>query len=173
MDLHELYVALILPALRGSCVNRLRGFRDWEDRFRLAEDWAWYKLERWTREGKPCEPWRVVQTAILMAAGNRQLPGSRPRRMQGGPDALDHAVSGAGMGEVADRGIPLEYAAEVAEEYELWLSTLPPQRRRIALDLVHGMRAKAIAEKYALTEGRISQIRTELRVSWFEHWNRD
>ena len=172
MDLRDLFVSLVLPALRGACVNRLRFLPDRDERFQLAEAWAWYKLVQWTQQGKPCEPWRVVAAAIRYAMAGRPLPGTR-RRSTKGPDALDRSTSGAGMDNVVDRAVSWEHAAEVAEEYRLWVQwCLTPVKRRIAMDLAGGMTTTDAAAKHGVSQGRISQLRMEFRMNWYEWWNR-
>ena len=43
----------------------------------------------------------------------------------------------------------------------------PPRRdRKVALDLARGNRTGDVARKYELSDGRISQLRKELRLSW-------
>lgn len=174
MDLHDLYVSLVLPQVRGACVKRLRGFHDWEDRYRLAESWAWYKLVQWTQKGKPCEVWKVVNAAILLAMAGRPIPGSHQRTQQNGPDAMTQAVTGGDMSGLADRRANWEHAAHVAEEYRNWVKwCLSPKKRRIAKDLASGMTTNDAAAKHGVSAGYISQLRMEFRRSWYAWWNRE
>jgi hypothetical protein len=47
-----------------------------------------------------------------------------------------------------------------------WLTRLPAKRRRIAKFLAGSETTAAAAEKFRMSAGRISQIRSELRESW-------
>ena len=49
-----------------------------------------------------------------------------------------------------------------------WLRNLPRRNRRIAQFLAVGHRTSDAARKFKLSEGRISQLRTELRNAWAE-----
>jgi hypothetical protein len=51
-------------------------------------------------------------------------------------------------------------------DFTAWLWSLPTKLRRIAKFLALGESTTAAARKFDLTEGRISQIRKELLLSW-------
>jgi hypothetical protein len=67
---------------------------------------------------------------------------------------------------VEDRRATPADTARVRLDFAAWLRSLPRRDRRVALDLANGHRTKDVARKYALTEGRISQLRKELHLSW-------
>ena len=47
-----------------------------------------------------------------------------------------------------------------------WFATLPRRQRRVAETLASGETTKAAAKKFAVSAGRISQMRRELEVAW-------
>ena len=51
-------------------------------------------------------------------------------------------------------------------DFPCWLSTYSDRDRRLALDLMAGERTLDAADKYALSAGRVSQMRTQFRESW-------
>jgi len=56
--------------------------------------------------------------------------------------------------------------ARVRLDFAAWLKTLPRRDRKVALDLATGNRTGDVARKYELSDGRISQLRKELHLSW-------
>jgi hypothetical protein len=51
-------------------------------------------------------------------------------------------------------------------DFPSWLSSLQRRNRRIAQSLSLGKSTKEVAKKYAISAGRISQLRRELHDSW-------
>jgi hypothetical protein len=51
-------------------------------------------------------------------------------------------------------------------DFAAWLRSLPGKLRRIAKTLANGERTGDVARKFGLSDGRISQIRSELYASW-------
>ncbi len=51
-------------------------------------------------------------------------------------------------------------------DFAAWLRSLPIKLRRIAKTLASGQRTGDVARKFGLTDGRISQMRSELLASW-------
>lgn len=51
-------------------------------------------------------------------------------------------------------------------DFAAWLHLLPIKLRRIAKTLANGERTRDVAVKFNLSQGRISQIRSELLASW-------
>jgi hypothetical protein len=72
------------------------------------------------------------------------------------------------------RGNPADVAAARIDFAE-WLRTLSRQQRRVAKVLATGETTSGAARKFCLTEGRISQLRHELRDTWetFQHESYD
>lgn len=64
------------------------------------------------------------------------------------------------------RASPAEMAA-VRIDFQHWLSTLSVRDRAIALALAAGEKTYRVAARFALSCGRIAQMRRELAVSWF------
>jgi FixJ family two-component response regulator len=68
--------------------------------------------------------------------------------------------------EAADRHCtPAELAASRID-VPAWLSRLKPRDRKIALKLAVGETTSAVARRFRLSEGRVSQLRGEFRNSW-------
>jgi FixJ family two-component response regulator len=51
-------------------------------------------------------------------------------------------------------------------DFPAWLETLRHRDRRIAETLALGHRTQDVARRFQVSEGRVSQLRRELAVSW-------
>lgn len=61
--------------------------------------------------------------------------------------------------------------AEVAAtriDFAAWLKTLSSRQRKIAKTLAVGEKTRAVARKFRITPGRVSQMRQELKRAWEE-----
>lgn len=58
-------------------------------------------------------------------------------------------------------------------DFQDWLKTWPQRHRQIIAALAAGHRAWAVADKFGITEGRMSQLRAEYRRSWEQFQNVD
>jgi len=61
---------------------------------------------------------------------------------------------------------PVDEQVAFRLDFPQWLSTYSDRDRRIALDLMVGERTMDVSEKYALSAGRVSQMRTQFHDSW-------
>ena len=61
---------------------------------------------------------------------------------------------------------PVDEQVAFRLDFPQWLSAYPDRDRRLALDLMAGERTLDMADKYALSAGRISQMRTQFHDSW-------
>ena len=67
---------------------------------------------------------------------------------------------------LASRNATPAEVVRVRLDFDAWLKTLPRRDRKVALDLARGHRPSDVAHKYELSDGRISQLRKELHLSW-------
>jgi hypothetical protein len=67
---------------------------------------------------------------------------------------------------VEDKSATPADVARVRLDFAAWLKTLPRRDRKVALELARGDRTREVAQKYDLSDGRISQLRRELHLSW-------
>ena len=67
---------------------------------------------------------------------------------------------------VEDRRTGPAETATMRIDFAAWLKTLSPKRRRIATTLASGETTGATARKFHLSDGRISQLRRQLRDVW-------
>ena len=67
---------------------------------------------------------------------------------------------------VEDKNATPADVARVRLDFAAWLKTLPRRDRKVALELARGDRTREVAHRYDLSDGRISQLRSELRLSW-------
>ena len=67
---------------------------------------------------------------------------------------------------VEDRRTGPAETATMRIDFADWLKTLSPKRRRIATTLASGETTGATARKFHLSDGRISQLRRQLRDVW-------
>src|SRR5205823_2266207 len=51
-------------------------------------------------------------------------------------------------------------------DFPAWLNTLSDRDRRVVADLMAGERTLDVADKYGLSQGRVSQLRREFMVRW-------
>ena len=61
---------------------------------------------------------------------------------------------------------PVDEQVAFRLDFPRWLSTYSDRDRRIALDLMAGERTLEVADKYGLSPGRVSQMRTQFRDGW-------
>ena len=67
---------------------------------------------------------------------------------------------------VIDQTADPAHVAQMRLDFRAWLKSLTAQTYRIASMLATGETTRNVAEHFHLTDGRISQIRNELRESW-------
>jgi len=67
---------------------------------------------------------------------------------------------------VEDRHAGPSETARVRLDFGDWLHSLPRRNRRIAEFLALGNHTSEAARKFGLSEGRVSQLRKELKVAW-------
>lgn len=67
---------------------------------------------------------------------------------------------------VEDRNATPADVVRVRLDFADWLKTLPRRARKVALDLARGNRTGEVARWYDLSDGRISQLRKEMHLSW-------
>lgn len=67
---------------------------------------------------------------------------------------------------VEDRNATPADLAATRLDFAAWLDTLTRRNRRIALALAEGQRTGAVACCYKISEGRVSQLRKELKTAW-------
>jgi hypothetical protein len=67
-----------------------------------------------------------------------------------------------------DRRTPVLEQVAFRCDFPDWLSSLPRRNRRIAEALALGHSTKAVARRFGVSPGRISQLRGELSKSWLE-----
>ncbi len=60
---------------------------------------------------------------------------------------------------------PAELACFLCD-YETWLAILTPKKRKLAKLLATSETTRAAAKRFAVSDGRISQLRAELKESW-------
>jgi hypothetical protein len=67
---------------------------------------------------------------------------------------------------VEDRNATPADVVRVRLDFAAWLKTLSRRDRKVALELARGSRTGEVARKYDLSDGRISQLRKEMHLSW-------
>jgi hypothetical protein len=67
---------------------------------------------------------------------------------------------------VEDKNATPADVVRVRLDFAAWLKTLPRRDRKVALDLARGNRTGEVAHRYDLSDGRISQLRKEMHLSW-------
>ena len=69
---------------------------------------------------------------------------------------------------IEDRHAGPAETARVRMDFGDWLHSLPRRDRRIALKLASGEQTSRVAQVFQRSEGRISQLRKELKAAWDE-----
>lgn len=67
---------------------------------------------------------------------------------------------------VADRGASIPDTAAFRIDFSGWLKTLTRRDRRIIFAFVSGERTAAVAGRFGITEGRVSQLRRKFEAGW-------
>ncbi len=81
----------------------------------------------------------------------------------------DHETLSANLlcDALADNTVtPVDEQVAFRLDFPQWLSTYSDRDRRIALDLMAGERTQDVSDKYALSAGRISQMRRHFHDGW-------
>lgn len=69
---------------------------------------------------------------------------------------------------VEDRKTPVPDQAAFRIDFPAWLRQLSRRNRTIALRLAAGTSTSEVAQRFQLTEGRVSQLRQEFQRSWHQ-----
>ena len=72
---------------------------------------------------------------------------------------------------IDDRRTPVPDQAAFRIDYPRWLNEQTPRNRQIAERLSVGYSANDVAKEFALSPGRVSQLRRELAASWYAFIN--
>ncbi len=67
---------------------------------------------------------------------------------------------------VADRQTPIPEQVWFRIDFPVWLAQLTSRNRQIALALAQGDTAREVSQRFAVSPGRVSQLRSEFRESW-------
>jgi hypothetical protein len=177
----------ILPKIEchGRCVFRhLKCWHTKEDRIAetVAISWKWFL--RLVEQGKdPCQfPTVIASYAAKAVKSGRRLCGQLKSK-----DVLSELAQqrhGFYVGKIPDFSTestnPLVEAltentvSEVPDQvcfridYPAWLRTMDQKKRRITNAMALGHRTLDLSHRFKLSQGRISQLRQELRQSWLE-----
>jgi DNA-directed RNA polymerase specialized sigma24 family protein len=184
-DLQEAFVAVVLPAVERHARIYFRHIKcphRKDDMIAEAIDLAW----KWFRRMAECgKDGTKFPTAIAGFAARAVNSGRRVVGQEKGNDALSSLAQrqrGFAVEKLPDfstlNGSPLEEAlhdntvspvpdqAAFRIDLACWLSTLGERRRDIVTDLAMGFRTQEVANKFGVSEGRISQIRREACQDW-------
>lgn len=144
--------------------KRFRGYPDQAERVADSQSTAW---ELALTAGPGATPGTVAKYAVRRVVVGRQLPESA--RSVTGPNPNGKAKpkrSDFNPERVADRqGSPGTWVP-FALDYEAWRGRLPDRKRAVADALALGDRTEEAAQRFDCSDGRISQIRRELKEDW-------
>lgn len=135
----------------------------------VATSWKWFC--RLHDQGKDVMEFQgaFVSLAAKAVSSGRQVAGmvkakdvlnERTQRRRGltetplGEALLDHSQS------------PPDEQAAFRIDFAEWFHSLPERDRRLVTDMVLGYQGTELAEKYGLSQGRISQKRDQFRLEW-------
>lgn len=154
-----------LQKTRSAACRAFRNFPDREDRIADAISIAWQFA---LTAGPDATPGSIRRYAIrrvrcgTFRGSERSIEHQHPRRRQ---PARRSAFAIEDFASVGDDPAVL---TQVKLDFVAWFATLTPFKRAVARRLAAGFRTEEVARFVGKTEGRISQIRRELLVSWRE-----
>ena len=67
---------------------------------------------------------------------------------------------------VADRQTPIPEQVWFRIDFPVWLAQLSTRNRQIAMALAQGDTAREVSQRFAVSPGRVSQLRREFHASW-------
>lgn len=155
-----------LQKTRKRAGQVFRNFPDREDRIADAVSIAW---EFARTAGPDATPGTIKHYAMrrvcsgTFRGSERSIEHQRPRGRQAAQRSAITVMDFASVGD--DPAVIVQVKLDVAA----WLHTLPPLKRTVARRLAVGYRTEEVARFVGKTEGRISQIRNELLISWREY----
>jgi DNA-directed RNA polymerase specialized sigma24 family protein len=177
----------VLPRIEQQASFAFRNYHCTADREDAVQEsvavaWAWFV--RLAQRGK--NPADFVSTLAFFAAihvrSGRRLCGTEATQ-----DALSPTASYRRGFSVERLGQPKPAQSEMWEEalhdntrsapdqaamfridFPNWLGTLGERNRRIVVDLLLGERTSTVADKHALSSGRVAQLRREFHRRWHE-----
>ena len=179
---HEMFMAM-LPAIQ----NQVRiAFRDlWgearEEAIQEAIANAFVAFVRLVQRGEAHKAFATVlaRFAIAHVRAGRQVGSSLKARDVLSPYAqrkkrfvverLERASCYEGQWSeavVEDMRTPVADQAAFRVDFPVWLAQLPPRNRRLAMALAAGHTTGEVAQTFAISAARISQLRRELHDSW-------
>ena len=182
--LHAAFL-LILPRIERHGRVYFRHVKDPTQKEEFIADMvalAWKWAVRLTERGKDI---REFPSAIASYAARAVRSGRRVYGQENGKDVLSplaqhmrgfavhslpdfSTLSGNPLAEaLADNTIsPVPEQVTFRLDFPHWLSTYSDRDRRMALDMMIGERTQDLAEKYALSAGRVSQMRMQFHDGW-------
>ncbi|MEX0740816.1 MAG: hypothetical protein WD071_15895 [Pseudohongiella sp.] len=157
----------LLPELREELVQETiaRAFVDYAE---LVERGKQHRAF-----ATPLSRFAVSQVRRGRRVGSRMnrrdaLSDTRPERTRWSLESLESKeVPGACLESLAEnrRSDPADIAASRIDIAH-WLGTLTKRNRRIAESLASGERTSCVAKMFAVTAGRVAQLRREFETSW-------
>lgn len=145
-----------------------RKFRFHPDREEKAHDAASLAWEFCQKAPPEATPGTIAHYAVMHSAIGRQFRQST-RSIDGPSDLRQPVKASRSVFETHMIVAPGDDPAEVAcfwLTFPEWLETLSPRDWLIVMAMMQGDRTGAIAERFDLSAGRVSQLRQELREDW-------
>ena len=101
--------------------------------------------------------------------GNDVLSVYAQRRHPINVEQLDHEVDSEDAWRaslVADRQTPIPEQVWFRIDFPVWLAQLSERNRQVAMALAQGDTAREVSQRFAVSPGRVSQLRREFHESW-------
>ena len=84
-------------------------------------------------------------------------------------DPIDNRTAGWRQIAVEDRRTPVPDLAAFRIDFPAWLRSQTRRHRRIIAALINGGSTSAVAKRFCLSEGRISQLRRKFELDWHRY----
>lgn len=177
----------ILPKIErhGRCFFRyIRCFHTKQDRIAetVAIAWKWFlRLHEQGKDGTQF-PTVLASYAVRAVRSGRRLCGQlkakdvlselaqQRRHFYVGkiPDFSTESTNPLADALIDNAVTPVDEAVAFRIDFPDWLSTMDQKKRRITKQMMLGHRTLDLSVKFKVSQGRISQLRQELRQSWRE-----
>jgi hypothetical protein len=182
-ELHAAFLA-ILPRieLHGRCFFRHKKGDKRDEAVAEMVALAWKSFVNCVRNGKDPTQWPTALACYAVRAvhNGRRLCGQErindvlsPRAQRGHNFTVVSLPEGGSLnGNVFDEALidnthtPVDEQVAFRLDFPAWRRTRSDRDRRVIDDLMLGERTMAVADRYGLTPGRVSQLRRDFALDW-------
>jgi hypothetical protein len=169
-DVPEMFVKFVLPRVKRMALNNMYRQKKISAADFVAEctALAYRAFVQTERNGRTVEPFIIARSAVGQALrGERFASNCHAHRDS---DALTAAQWYPARRDelVEELEAPPSDCADIRQDLERWLATLPPLRRMIVASFANGDKPKELARKVGMHPSNLASLRCELKRSFAE-----